>query len=379
MVPVDDIKEQGIRFVHAGWRAVKKTAEKLPGADRVLGRDGTGTKTAPPEYVLVEDPPDSLKTCYLSVLVWLVHFDDKRIDERELCEIQLQMTRMKCSADVRRTVRSYLVDPQNLEGSAQIERMLECVPRRLSGKTLDLKCSLMKDAIRVRRATSEGLVRGRSGIRRLAELLQLDDDMVAFLEQTCVQEEKIFSGKLSDSQIRGVAKSMAAKATGVGVPIAAIYVSGSVTGLGAAGITSGLAALGLGGILGLSSMLTGIGVVIVAGGAAHKGVRWVLSGSQRNRASLRELMLQEILRLHQKAIINLGEDMSFLGKRVADLSGQMDRNREAIDRLSHEVTLLSRTAGALRRLGERANGFQRSLENKPERDAQDEQEHAEGS
>ena len=379
MVPVDEIKEQGIRFVHAGWRAVKVTAEKLPGADRVLGRGATGTKTAPPEYVLVEDPPDALKKCYLSVLVWLVHFDDNRIDERELCEIQLQMTRLQCNVDVRRAVRSYLEDPQSLEGKAQIERMLEHLPSRMSDKTLDLKCSLMKDAIRVRRATSEDFVRGQPGIRHLAELLQLDDDMVAVLEMSCVQEEKIFAGELSDSQIAEAAKAMAGKAAGVGVPVAAIYVSGSVTGLSAAGITSGLAALGLGGILGLSSMLTGIGVVIVAGGAAHKGVRWVLSRSERHRASFREVMVQEVLHLHQRAIINLGEDMSFFGERVATLSREMDRNRDAIDRLSREVTLLSRSAGALRRLGERANGFQRDLQDKAARDAHDEQEHEDGS
>lgn len=379
MVPVDEIKDQGIRFVQAGWRAVKVTVEKLPGAERVLGRDATRSKKAPPEYVLVEDPPDDFKKCYLSVLVWLVHFDDNRIDERELCEIQLQMTRLKCSADVRRAVRSYLEDPRSLDGQAQIGRMLERVPSRMADKTLDLKCSLMKDAIRVRRATSEDSVREQPGILRLAKLLKLDGDQVAFFEGTCVQEEKILAGELSDSQIKEAAKSTVAKATGVGVPIAAIYVSGSVTGLGAAGITSGLAALGLGGILGLSSMLTGIGVVIVAGGAAHKGVRWVLSGSRRNRASLRELMLQEVLRIHQRAIVHLGEDMSFLGERVAALSGQMDRNREAIDKLSHEVTLLSRSAGALRRLGKRANGLQRDLQDKAARHAHDEQEHEEGS
>lgn len=86
-------------------------------------------------------------------------------------------------------------------------------------------------------------------------------------------------------------------------------------------------------------------------------------------------MLQEVLRLHQEAIVNLGEDMSFLGERVAALSGQMDRNREAIDRLSREVTLLSRSAGALRRLGERANGLQRGLEDKAETDAHHERDH----
>ena len=86
-------------------------------------------------------------------------------------------------------------------------------------------------------ATSEGSVHGQPGIRHLAELLQLDDAKVEFLEKTCEREDKIFAGEFSDSQIAEAAKSMAARATGVGVPIAAIYVSGSVTGLGAAGIT----------------------------------------------------------------------------------------------------------------------------------------------
>ena len=30
MAPADEIKEQGIRFVQAGWRAVKVTAESSP-------------------------------------------------------------------------------------------------------------------------------------------------------------------------------------------------------------------------------------------------------------------------------------------------------------------------------------------------------------
>ena len=74
-------------------------------------------------------------------------------------------------------------------------------------------------------------------------------------------------------------------------------------------------------------------------------------------------MLQEVLRIHQGAIINLGEDMSHFGKRIAALSRVTDRNRDAIDRLSWEVTLLSRSAGALNQLGQRASGFERDLRN----------------
>ncbi len=358
-----EIRERGIRSVQAGLKAVTATAGKLPGVGRkASGRDGTGKDTQPAEYVIVEDLPDELKECYLSVLVWLVHFDDGQIDERELCEMQVLMTQVGCNADVRQAVRSYLEDPQSLDAEAQIARMLGLVPSGMSDTALALRLSLIKDAIRVWRATSESSAREQPAIRQLAGMLELDEEKVAFLEDTCLKEEKILDGEVSDSQIVNTAKATAAHATSVGVPISAVYLSGSVTGLSASGIVSGLAALGLGGVLGLSAMVTGIGVAIVAGGAAYKGVRWVLGGSERSKASRRELMLQEVLRIHQGAIINLAEDISFVGQRVAVLTTETDRHRVAIDRLSREVTLLSRSAGALARLRERASGFERDLQ-----------------
>lgn len=332
----------------------------ISGLVRKLARkDRTGKDNAP-EYVIVEDLPDALKEGYLSVLVWLVHFDDSQIDALELCEIQLLMTQLRCNPDVRKAVRAYLEDPETLQAEAQIARMLELFPPESDG-SLALRCSLMKDAIRVCRATSEGPAEDRVGIRKLAEMLDLDDEKVKFIEVACEQDEKILDGELSDSQIANAAKGLAAQATAVGVPVAAVYLSGSVTGLSAAGIASGLATLGLGGVLGLSAMVTGIGVAIVAGGVAFKGVRWALGGSERGRASLRELMLQEVLRIHQGAIINLGEDMAHFGERIAALSNETDRNRAAIDKLFREVTLLSRSAGALTRLGERASGLESDL------------------
>ncbi len=354
-----EIGKRGVRTVQAGVGAVTRSAGRIPGVvRRVTGKDEAGTET-PPEKVIVEGLPEEGMKCYLSVLVWLVHTDDKRIDEREMCEIQLLMTQRRCRVDVRKAVRGHLENPHSLDARKQIDRMLEHGPAAGTDTQLALKCALMKDAIRMCRATSKGAAREQRGVRQLAEMLDLDDEKVRFIEHACEQDEKILRGELSDSQIAAAAKDLAARATSVSVPVAAVYLSGSVTGLSAAGIASGLAALGLGGVLGLSAMVSGIGVAIIVGGTAYKGVRWVLGGSERNRASLRELMLYEVLRIHQGAIINLGEDMSHFGKRIAALASETERNRDAIDRLSWEATLLSRSAGALTKLGEQASGFER--------------------
>ena len=360
-----EIGKRGVRTVQAGVGSVTKAAGKIPRVvRRVAGKDETGTEP-PPEKVIVEELPDEAMKCYLGVLVWLVQTDDRQIDEREMCEIQLLMTQRRCNADVRKAVRELLEDPHSLDARKQVDHMLERSPAAGTDTQLALKCALMKDAIRVCRATSDGPAREQRGIRRLAKMLDLDDEKVRFIEDACAQDEKILDGKLSDSQIADTAKELAGRAGAVGVPLAAIYLSGSVTGLSAAGIASGLATLGLGGVLGLSAMVTGIGVAIIVGGTTYKGVRWVLGGSERDRASLRELMLQEVLRTHQGAIINLGEDMSHFGERIAELASETDRNRADLNRLSREVTLVSRSAGALTRLGKRASGIERDLQEAP--------------
>jgi len=355
------IGKRGIRTVQAGVGSVARAAGMVPRVVRKVARkDETGTET-PPQEVIVEGLPDELMKCYLSILVWLVHTDDKQIDERELCEIQLLMTQRQCNADLRKAVREHLENPHTLDVRTQVDHLLKHGPAAETETQLALKCALMTDAIRICRATSDGPAREQPGIGRLAEMLEMDDSKVEFLEDACIQDEKILGGELSDAKITNAAKEMAARAGAVGVPLGAIYLSGSVAGLSAAGITSGLAALGLGGVLGLSAMVSGIGVVVIVGGITYKGVRWVLGGSQRNRASLRELMLQEVLRIHQGAIVHLGEDMSHFGRRIAALSLETDRNRDAIDTLSREVMLLSQSAGALTQLGERANRFERDL------------------
>ncbi len=339
--------------------AVAEVARNIPYIGGLARTDGeVFEETA---RVTVEELSDDSLKRYMAVLIWLVHVDDRWIDRKELCEIQLMMTRMRCNVGIRTAVREQLERPQSLDPRELIDGLLHDCPDEPEEAKLALKCALMKDAIRVRRATSGGSVRDEAGIRRLAQVLELDDARVEFLEEACEQDEKILAGDLSDRQVLAVAKEMAAKAASVGAPVTAIYVAGSVGGLGAAGITSGLAALGLGGVLGLSAMVSGIGVAVIIGGVVYKGVRWMLGGGERGRASLRELMLQEVLLTHQRAIVDLGEDMSSLGERIATLADDMDRSSAAIGWLKEQVALLSRSAGALGELGKRAKHFERDL------------------
>ena len=81
----------------------------------------------------------------------------------------------------------------------------------------------------------------------------------------------------NDSAAANATKGAAAGLAAVGIPIAAVYASGSVIGLSAAGITSGLAALGLG-----LGMVPGIGVAVLLGTGVFLGVRALLDAANQD-------------------------------------------------------------------------------------------------
>lgn len=138
-----------------------------------------------------------------------------------------------------------------------------------------------------------------------------------------------------------VAVDMLKKAAGglgaVGVPLAIVYFSGAVVGLSAAGVTSGLAALGLG-----LGMVPGIGVAILLGTAIYVTASWVLdSGGKRAKRKL----AKERERRAQLVIKNLNQTIEALVERVSELTEKAalaDASREAIARLKERLTTLQR-------------------------------------
>src|SRR5699024_4454380 len=137
---------------------------------------------------------------------------------------------------------------------------------------------------------------------------------------------------------------IAAKAAGVGVPMAAIYFTGSVVGLSAAGIASGLAAMGFGGILGFSSMFTGIGALVLLGLGTYQGLKVVSGIGDVENNKQREFMLQAIIRNTQKSLIYLIEDINSITNQLMDEMYKGNQNSAKIEQLSNILKMLSEGA-----------------------------------
>ena len=350
--------ETAKRVGELGGKAARTVADAAQrGAMAVGGRVAAKDTEVTPE-VVVSELPEGVKRCYLETLVWLTYQNDRVVDECEVCELQVLMTQLECHPETRQALRGAITDPTSLDPENLIPRMREGA--RTSEETQDdLGFSLLKDAIRLGLATSRGgspVLAG--GIRRLADLLGINEKQLDFIEEACVQDRKMLGGRISDRRLEEIAKDLAAKSAAVGVPITAVYLSGSVTGLSAAGITSGLAALGLGGVLGLSAMISGLGIAVVGGAVIYRGARWFMGSSKRARSARRELMLQEVLHIHQKAIANLTEDIAYFADWLVGLTRDVERNRLLIERLSNELALLGR---ALAQLRQREHAFEDDL------------------
>lgn len=280
---------------------------------------------------------EKTKIFYLKAIIDYEKIATKDVLGAPLAEIMSLMTQLHFTADMRAEVKSYLLNstPNMLES---VNMVVHYTP---AGNETNIKISLLKDMIRTTRSRGESHVVHNPDLLALEPLLQLDnfDSTLELLEQSMINDEKLIKGEITEKQYKKRLKDVVANGAAIGVPVAAIYMAGSVVGLSAAGITSGLAALGFGGLFGLSAMMTGIGVLIVGGVMIHSAVKYVTSGKERARNSKREVMIQEIVAMHQETINGLVEDIESYTERINALY-QDKENREAdINALQEEMRM----------------------------------------
>lgn len=302
------------------------------------------------KFVILEDMSDEVKLAYIDIIIHMIYTDDGMFDQRELAELHTLMAQLDFGVELRRAVRTRLANPVIHTGDL-LEHLEATLP---AGSHQGIHLSLIKDLIRIHRATDEtGRGVDNVFISGLASCLDISNEQIELLEQACQFDEDIFEGRIDDNEIRDGAAALAAAAAACGVPLAAVYLSGSVMGLSAAGITSGLAALGLGGVMGLGGMVTGLGVVAMLGGGVFIGVRWLLGSTDDSskRYALRESMLAEVLRNNQLTMNHLFEDINDLQSRLLDEVRQSALNREKIDKLARDLSIFSQAMDVLQDKG----------------------------
>lgn len=306
----------------------------------------------------LEEMPSVLKNAYVKILINMAFDNDGEIDEKELAEIMFLMGRISIDDEGRFELRSYIAEIGSSAISTQ--DLLTIIKDNAEAAHYEaIMISLVKDIFSIHASTTLSTEEGSiiqvsypDFLQKHKEIFGLSTDKIELARIAVENDFKILYENVDDDKIKQAAKDLAAKAASVGAPIGAIYLSGSVMGLSAAGMTSGLASLGMGGMLGLSSMATGIGVAVLIGVGVYQGVKYLTSNNELSKYKTRELMLHEVIKQTQKSISLMIGDINVIVKKLNDAIVRHKDDRDDIEKLSK---ILSKLQGAMKQMNSKSN------------------------
>ena len=206
-----------------------------------------------PRKHLLDEYPENEQVAYLSILAALCYVD-KEFDDEEKRQLDALLRQLEISDKGKATIYASIFDFQ-VEEKLSNSKVIQDI-----GNT-ELKYTLISDLCLFALTDAEFTDEEYQYILGIGESLGISQEQIDAIRSVQEGLIKIKDIPPNSEKIKQIVKDSVANLVGVGVPIGAIAVSGSVTGLSAAGITSGLATLGA--IVG-GGMLMGAVVVVPA-------------------------------------------------------------------------------------------------------------------
>lgn len=302
------------------------------------------------QLIALSEMSEELKVAYLKVIVNMTFSDDGEVDKEEFAQILLLMTRLELSTESRFIIRDYITSLVELDSLDTLVKIIDdsCDPSH----NKSVKISLVKDLFSVFMSVNDGSSENFDFFNDNNHLFKVSAKEVELIIDALKFDFKLLSDDFTDNALSRGMKELGAKAGAVGVPLAAVYLSGSVVGMSAAGLTSGLATIGLGGALGFSSMATGIGVAVLLGVGAYKGVKHLTGANELDKTKRRELMLNEVIKQTQSTVAYLMEDINFITLKLNDAVSAHGIQGEKIKLLLQKITLLTSAGNVLKQKSE---------------------------
>jgi len=201
----------------------------------------------------LEEYSENEQIAYLSILS-AVCYVDKEFGDKEKRQLDILLAQLKISDVGKSKIYSSIFNLQHEDKLANLEAIQNL------GNT-ELKYTLISDLCLFSLVDSKFADEEYQYILGIGEVLGITQEQVDAIKALQENLYKIKDIPSNSQKFKQVIKDSASNLAGVGVPIGAIVASGSVFGLSAAGITSGLAALGA--LVG-GGMLAGVVIVVPA-------------------------------------------------------------------------------------------------------------------
>lgn len=303
------------------------------------------------QVVPLEEMDEKLKLAYLKIIINMTYENDQVIDKKEMAEIFLLMNRLGLKQETRFEIRSYMFAPDQLQETSILFDELN--KNIMDGQLNTIHISLAKDLINIYFSTQSRDLGKFDFLNKNRSLLNIKDSDLDIVVLALETDYKLLEDDFTDDKMTAAFKELSAKAAAVGTPLAAVYLSGSVIGMSAAGMTSGLAMLGMGGILGLSSMATGIGVAILIGVGTYAGVKKITGSNELSNYKRKQLMLSEVIKQTQDTISTILDDINYITSKLNSTiveTTKLTENQSALKiingKLLQQIAMLKGVSGA---------------------------------
>ena len=201
----------------------------------------------------LEEYSENEQIAYLSILSAICYVD-KEFGNKEKRQLDVLLAQLKISDAGKAKIYSSVFNLQHEDKLANLEAIQNL------GNT-ELKYTLISDLCLFSLVDSKFTIEEYQYILGVGEVLGITREQVDAIKSLQENLDKVKDMPSNSERFKQVIKDSAANLAAVGIPIGAIAASGSVFGLGAAGLTSGLAALGA--LVG-GGMLAGAVIVVPA-------------------------------------------------------------------------------------------------------------------
>lgn len=258
-------------------------------------------------------------------LLYKVAYVDGELDKDELRKIFELINTDGLSEQGNLVIQNYLIEEPNIEEIVQnIKTDIEEI--RYIDYLNSIDISICNNEINPIQQELLERIKNEFGITN-----EQDEQMHKFAQKA----KEVADRGIDDKYAADVLKSGIAGLSAVGVPLVAVYFSGSVIGLSAAGITSGLAAIGLG-----LGMIPGIGIAIFIGLVILTVLLKIFDvGGKKQKQKDQDAKEERVKRFNRNlldAINYLNEKCSEIENSIRDADAQKEsihKNQEVIRKL----------------------------------------------
>lgn len=288
------------------------------------------------QVVQLSNMNEDIILLYFRIVVAYLKDDDGIIDSKEYKELVSLMTKVKVSKEVSSKLRDYRFE--QIEEKS-IVQLIDELKKRLIEEDLSeiaVEQSLGMDILAMHSDELDEINKNEVLIRMLNRL-NITDKQIKFTVRKIKAEKEILENRMTDNQIKDIAKELAAIAGGAGVSLGALAITGAVSGVGAS-VSSGLMALGFS--LSTGGLFLGLAAVTTAGYGMYKGVKYFSGTDESEKYGIRIQTLND--RITQLRIANsyIIEDINWLSNKSITFAEKLKESNQLSNELYQELEFI---------------------------------------